>query len=286
MNLHRAALKYMGWCPGFNHISAHVPDTEFVLSYRLIAESVVAFFALLIVVSVVFFPPPPIIVNGQLQVYVTENNAQKAYNDGGFDQNFNYTLFQLVDWGTNYPYFIQEKDESDFSDGAVSITDYEFKTLDEVHSLTSQLNAPNCIDQYTIWLTAQNYTETVNKLYATPEKQARYKNNGYLSTLLGDCKAYDRNYCIRYYVIRSSNYGGFSGDDTGLPGTASEGNLNIIDGVRVEKYDSQDMIWKLFIESGWVFNSEHYPSIEPIYKVRLVRFPADNGLVAKESLGR
>jgi hypothetical protein len=283
MNPRRITLKYMSWCPGFKQISDHMPNREIYPSYRLLAASTAVGLLAIALFTTLFAPPLPTVVNGQLQIYLGEKRI--AYNDGDFDQNFNYTLFELKDWGSDYPYFIQEKDESDFSDGAVSIIDYEFKTLDEVYNFTSQLNAPNCVDQYIFWLMAQNYTETVEKVYATPDKQAKFKNNGYLDTLIGDVKPYDRNYGIRYSVRRICQEGGFMGDDTGFPGTESEGNLNIIDGIRVEKFDSQDLRWRLIVEGGWVFNSERYPSIEPIYKVRLVRFPAGNGFVVKGSLG-
>jgi hypothetical protein len=208
------------------------------------------------------------------------------YNDSDFDQSFNYTLFQYNSWGNYSPYFTQEIDEADFSDGAVSITDYEFKTLDEIYDFTSQLNAPNCVDQYIVWLMAQNYTETVDRVYPTTAMKTKFKNNDYFQTQLGDWKPYDRNYGIRYSISRITQEGGFPGNDAGLPGTEWEGDLNVMDGVRVEKFDAQDIIWKLIIEGGWRFNSERYPSIEPIYKVRLIRFPAGNGFVTKVSLGR
>lgn len=236
----------------------------------------VAFFALLILVSVLFFPPPPVTVNGQLQVYLTENKVQKVYNDGDFDQNFDYSFFQADANGFGDPYFIQEPNEGDFSKGATTISDYEFSTLGEVYEFTSQLNTPNCVNQYIRWLLAQNYTETVVKMYNTPERQAAALRRGSSLTYLGDMKSYDRNYGIRYYVSRGSYYGG----DTGRPGTLWEGDKSIWDGVLVEKYDSQDMIWRLLIDGAWVYNSERYPSLEPVYKVRLIRFPADNALTS------
>jgi len=278
MNPRRITLKYMGWCPGFKQISEHMPNKEVYLSYRLLAASTAVGLCVIALVTSLF-APLPITVNGQLQVYIGEKRI--AYDDGDFDQNFNYTLFQYNSGGNYSPYFMQEKDDSDFSDGVVSITDYEFRTLDEVYAFTSQLNAPNCVDQYLIWLMAQNYTETVNKTWTTTERQGRYQKNGYFETLLGDWKAYDRNYGIRYHVQRRCFDGGFMGDDTSLPGTEYEGDMNIIDGIRVEKYDSHDLIWKLFIDGGWVYNSERYPSLEPVYKVRLVRFTAGNGFSAR-----
>ena len=280
MNPHRITLKYMGWCPGFNRVSNYMPDTDYKLNYRIIAASIATIFSLLAIFSAQFFIPPPVTINGQLQVYIRDNNVQKVFNDGDFNQTFNYALFQGDDYAYRAPHFIQENDETDFAKGDISITDYEFDSLSEVNEFTSRLNTPNCLNQYIRWLLKQNYTNTMGQLYNSPQRKAAALMRGYTITYLGDVESNAKSYGVRYYVQRGNYFGG----DTG-PGTLWEGDKNIADGVLVEKYNSQDMIWRLFIEGGFVYNSERYPTLEPVFKVRLIRFPAGNGFTSKWSMG-
>ena len=279
MNPRRITLKYMGWCPGFNRVSTYLPDTDYKLNYRLIAASTAVFFSLLIFATQ-FFQPLPVTINGQLQVYITSNNVQKAFNDRDFNQTFNYALFQGDDYAYRAPYFIQASNGTDFAKGSTTISDYEFSTLSGITEYSAKLNTPNCLNQYLYWLLEQNYTDTMNQLYNSPQRKAAALTRGYTITYLGDVKSNAKNYGIRYYVQR----GNYFGEDWGAD-NLYKGDVSIADGVLVEKYDSQDMIWRLFIEGGFVYNRERYTSLEPVYKVRLIRFAADNGFTSKWSMG-
>jgi len=149
MNPRKTTLKYLGWCPGVKSAAEFVPDRNIPNIYILFT----AFSAILLVGLYQLSLPAPqwepktITINGQY------------YHDNNFTEHFNYSKIS----GKNFDFYEPlDPDEFVNSDTEAPVS---FSNKSEIGDKLVELDAPNIVTGYTLWLVNGSWSEAYLRIY-------------------------------------------------------------------------------------------------------------------------
>jgi hypothetical protein len=181
MNPRKITLKYLGWCPGVKSAAEFVPDRNIPDIYILFT----AFSAILFVGLYQISLPTP-----QWEPKIITINGQRYY-DSNFTEHFDYSKLT----GKNVDFY-EPLDHDEFVNSDTEIEVF-FSSKEEIGDKLRELDAPNIVTGYTLWLVNGSWDEAYFRIYGFEPDYETLDSN-----VLGLSFGVSSDSFSQYHVIR------------------------------------------------------------------------------------